>query len=518
MEFISVFNDVLGPVMRGPSSSHTAGSYRIGRMARSLLGEKPVAVRLTFDPTGPYARTYREQGADLGFATGFLEWPMTDERFPRALESAARAGINLEFEVSPLEKASHPNTVRIRMKGLSGQELNLEAQSVGGGLVLINRLEDWEVSLTGKTFDILVETAKGNEEAVERILAQVKDARTPLVRKIQNHSSLVHLQSSSPWKDTMLDELRHFAGVRRVWSLLPVFFVQRGEALFSDVSDMLAVAESLDNSLGRAALRYEATLLELSEVEAMAEMLKRWEVMRKAVHQGLRGEDLNLKLLEPSAGQVFSAVLEGKVAVGGIHARAAARAIAALHVASSGGIVCAAPTGASSGVIPGVLVTLAEEKGLSQEKIIMALFAASAIGLVIARRATFAAEMAGCQVEIGAAGAMAAAAVVDAVGGAARQACDAAAISLQNSLGSACDLVQGICEIPCHTRTAAAAAEALICADLILGGYKNPIPLEETVDAIFSVGQMLPPELRCTSLGGIAMAPSAQKLRRGKLV
>jgi len=518
MEFISVFNDVLGPVMRGPSSSHTAGSYRIGRMARSMLGEKPLVVRLTFDPTGSYARTYREQGADLGFAAAFLDWPMTDERFPQALESAARAGISLEFEVSPIKSASHPNTVRIWMKGESGLELNLEAQSVGGGLVLITRVEDWKVSLAGKSFDLLVETTRRNEDAVEKILDEGKKGKAQLVRQGQGDLSLILGQSHSPWADATLDELRRLPGVRRIWSLPPVFFVQRGEALFSDVTDMLAVAESLDNSLGRAAIRYESTLLGLSEEEAIAEMLKRWEIMVAAVDQGLRGESLSMKLLEPSAGQVFSAVSEGKVAVGGIHALAAARAMAALHVASSGGVVCAAPTGASSGVVPGVLVTLAEEKSLEREKVIRALFASSAIGLVIARRATFAAEMAGCQVEIGAAGAMAAAAVVDAAGGTARQACDAAAVSLQNTLGSACDLVQGICEIPCHTRTAVAAASAFICADLILGGYRNPIPLDETVDAVFSAGRMLPIELRCTSRGGIAMAPSALNLPRFKPV
>jgi L-serine dehydratase len=187
--------------------------------------------------------------------------------------------------------------------------------------------------------------------------------------------------------------------------------------------------------------------------------------------------------------------------------------MAVLHVSNSGGVVCAAPTGASSGVIPGVVATLAETKKLSSDEIGLALFAASAVGLVISRRATFAAEVAGCQVEIGAAGAMAAAAAVEAMGGSAEMALDAAAISLQNSMGSVCDLVQGLCEIPCHTRNAVAATSALVCADLVLGGYVNPIPLDDTVDAVFAVGKMLPRELRCTSLGGLAVTSSAQALR-----
>ena len=128
-------------------------------------------------------------------------------------------------------------------------------------------------------------------------------------------------------------------------------------------------------------------------------------------------------------------------------------------------------------------------------------------------RATFAAEVAGCQVEIGAAGAMAAAAVVEAMGGTATQACHAAAIAFQNTMGSVCDLVQGMVEIPCHTRNAVAAANAFLCADIVLGGYLNPVPLDETIDAVYAVGLMLPSELRCTAKGGLAIAPSASSMK-----
>jgi L-serine dehydratase len=219
-----------------------------------------------------------------------------------------------------------------------------------------------------------------------------------------------------------------------------------------------------------------------------------------------------MKLLKPTAGRIFRAEAEKALPAGGFHTKAAARAMAALHVSNSGGIVCAAPTGGSAGVLPGVMVTLAEEGRLDPEETALALLAAGAIGLVVARRATFAAEVAGCQVEIGVAGAMAAAAVVEAAGGSAAQAADAAAVALQNTMGSVCDLVQGLCEIPCHTRNAVAASSAFVCADLVLGGYVNPVPLDETVDASFASGRMLPPELRCTAKGGLAMAPSAQKI------
>jgi L-serine dehydratase len=144
----------------------------------------------------------------------------------------------------------------------------------------------------------------------------------------------------------------------------------------------------------------------------------------------------------------------------------------------------------------------------------LALLAAGAVGSIVASRATFAAEIAGCQVEIGSAGAMAAAAVVEIAGGSPKQAADAAAIALQNTMGSVCDPVQGTCEVPCHTRNAVAASNAFVCADLVLGGYENPVPLDESIDASFSVGKSLPRELRCTAAGGLAITPSAQSMNR----
>jgi L-serine dehydratase len=188
--------------------------------------------------------------------------------------------------------------------------------------------------------------------------------------------------------------------------------------------------------------------------------------------------------------------------------------MAVMHVNGGMGVVCAAPTAGSAGAIPGIVVSMVEEWDLGRRDAAMALLAAAAVGVVIGARATFAAEVAGCQVEIGAAGAMAAAAVVEAAGGGPKQAADAAAIALQNSMGSICDMVQGVVEIPCHTRNAAAASGAFICADLVLGGYQNPIPLDETVDAVYASGRMLPRALKCTALGGLADTPSARSLPR----
>ena len=140
MEFVSIFNDVLGPVMHGPSSSHTAASYRIGRMARSLLGDEPSSVTFIFDPEGSYAKVYRQQGADLAFAAGLMRWQITDDRFHQALEIASGQGLEVKFKVESLDMADHPNTVLIQMTSRKGKKLSAVAKSIGGGGVIFTRI------------------------------------------------------------------------------------------------------------------------------------------------------------------------------------------------------------------------------------------------------------------------------------------------------------------------------------------------------------------------------------------
>ena len=514
MKAISIFNDVLGPVMRGPSSSHTAGPFHIGKLARALLGEEPAHVTIVFDPGGSFAEVYQEQGSALGFAAGLMGWTITDERFPQAVSQAAAQGLDIQFVIERLPFADHPNTVEIRMISRTGQHLRIVAQSIGGGAVVVTQIEDWPARLTGDAHQVLAAMDALIEPAVRELLTQDGQAPGEPQRHTRDDQVFLHIQRQSPLDAHTLARVRGLPGVHSLWMAPPVFLVQRGQPLFASAAEMVALAEKRGRSLGQIALAYESALLGLAERDILDEMKRRQEVMQAAVHRGL-GENLApMRLLEPSARRVMQAEADGRVAIGGIHTRAAARAMAVMHVNGGAGVVCAAPTAGSAGVIPAVVVTLAEEKRLGPDGAALALLAASAVGLVVAERATFAAEVAGCQVEIGASGAMAAAAVVEAAGGSARQAADAAAIAFQNTMGSVCDPVQGIVEIPCHTRNAAAAAGAFVCADLILGGYINPIPLDETIDAVYAVGRLLPRELKCTARGGLALAPSARALPR----
>jgi L-serine dehydratase len=513
MKAASIFNHVIGPVMRGPSSSHTAGAFHIGAIARSLLGGAPARADITFDPDGSYGKCYQRQGADLAFAAGLMGWSITDDRFADALKAAAASGLDVTFAIRRLERADHPNAVDIHLAAADGRELMARAHSIGGGAVEFVRLGDWPVHLTGDAYEVAVEVEPGAQAQALEMLSRDGAAMGEAARVGRQGVTLFCVRRRKPLPQDVRRQIAALVGVRRLWASDPVFFVQRGAPLWASAQEMVFLAHDRDLSLGRAALEYEAALLGLPKSQILTEAMRRLDVMSRAVERGLDPALAGMQLLAPSAGKVYAAEAEGRLAVGGLHTRAAARALAAMHVNSAMGVVCAAPTGGSAGVIPAVLVTLAEEKGLDREKAALALLAAGAVGVVVANRATFAAEVAGCQVEIGAAGAMAAAAVVDAAGGSAAQAADAAAIAFQNTMGSVCDLVQGIVEIPCHTRNAVAASSAFVCADLVLGGYANPVPLDETLDAVYAVGKMLPDELRCTALGGLAATPSARAMR-----
>ena len=512
MKHVSILNDVLGPVMRGPSSSHTAAPFFIGTIALALLGEEPASVTFAFDPKGSFAQVFRQQGSDLGFTAGLMGLAITDESFTQALDLAAEKGIEIKFSIEPLPEADHPNTVEIRMLSRSGRRCYASAQSIGGGALQFTRLDGWPVLLTGNAHELLIETKAAAESALLEYFTRGAEALGAPGRQVRANLVLLHFKLRSALEPETESKLRGLPGVSGLWSAPPVFFPLRGEPLFASAEEMLALASSRSRSLGQMALAYEAHLLGLPEQRVMAEIFRRFAIMRASVHRGL-GESLPpMKLLHPPASSIFRAEAEGRLAVGGIHTRAGARAMAVMHINSGGGVVCAAPTAGSAGVIPGILVSLVEDKGLRVQEAALALCAASAIGMIVANRATFAAEMAGCQVEIAAAGAMASAAVVEAAGGTACQAVDAAAISFQNTMGLVCDPVQGAVEIPCHTRNAVAASSAFVCADLILGGYANAIPLDETIDAVYAVGQMLPAELKCTALGGLSLAPSALKM------
>lgn len=279
---------------------------------------------------------------------------------------------------------------------------------------------------------------------------------------------------------------------------------------FTNATQLLALCADHDCTMGEIMVRRELESQETTQLEIDTKMERAYEIMREAV-------ELSLREVQPSMGGIIGGeairltalAKADKNLCGTVVSKAATYAMGTLEVNASMGLIVAAPTAGSSGVLPGVLLALEEEHKFSHQQMLDALYTASAIGYLIARNATIAGAEGGCQAEVGAASAMAAGAATQLMGGTGQQAALAAASAIINLLGLVCDPIRGLVEAPCQGRNAMGAVNALLCAELALADAVPRLPLDEVIAAMYAVGRSLPSELRETALGGIAACPSA---------
>ena len=281
---------------------------------------------------------------------------------------------------------------------------------------------------------------------------------------------------------------------------------------WSSLAEMAACAKEQGISLGRLVFLKEVRDMESQESTVFERMGKNWQVMKKAVEEGLNNPRKSRGGMIGGDGHKLAVFLKKGSTLSGDILQAVSRSLAVAELNASMGKIVAAPTAGSCGIIPGVLTMLQEKLELSDEAIIYALFAASGIGLVIAQRASLSGAQGGCQAECGSAAAMAAAAAVELAGGTPFQVLDAVAISLKNNLGLVCDPVAGLVEVPCAKRNALGAANALVAADMALAGIRSVIPADEVIGAMGEIGRAMPETLRETAQGGLAKTPTGAKL------
>ena len=274
---------------------------------------------------------------------------------------------------------------------------------------------------------------------------------------------------------------------------------------FTSGAELVQKCKDLNMTIGQICIAREVELTGLSETEIREKMAVSLDIMKKATERAVT-EDIKSVggLIGGEAKKLDKHRNSQRTVCGGLMNKALAAAMGTMEVNASMGLIVAAPTAGSCGILPGAIVTIGKEYGFSDDEMIDALFAASAIGAIITRNATVAGAEGGCQAETGAAAAMAAAGVVEMMGGSPEQAVHAASHCLQNVMGLVCDPIAGLVEVPCQGRNAIGVANALISAELCLAGILNIIPFDETVAAMYKVGKTLPMELRETALGGVA--------------
>lgn len=263
------------------------------------------------------------------------------------------------------------------------------------------------------------------------------------------------------------------------------------------------------------AIREEALRSETSREEVVEKMRRTLHVMMDSSTIAQEQEVKSISgLIGGDAYKIRSYADRGNTLTGSFINRAMARALSSSEVNAAMGRIVACPTAGSCGILPAVILSAGEELHKTEDELVNALFTAAGVGIIIARNATLAGAEGGCQAECGSAAAMASAAVVEMMGGTPEQALNAAAIVIKNVLGLVCDPVAGLVEVPCAKRNVAGTVSALTTADLVMSGVASKIPFDEVVEAMYRVGRQMPAELRETALGGVAITPTALRLKK----
>lgn len=206
--------DLIGPVMIGPSSSHTAGAARIGLTARMLLGENIVHAQIGLH--GSFAKTYRGHGTDRAIVGGLLGMHVDDERLRDSLDYARDAGMAIHFQQISI-RGAHPNTVRLTVTGVSGRMLTVEAASVGGGNIQVQRIDGLGVNFTGKENTLIIRhmDITGTIAAVTGALAsyQVNIANMQAYRREQGGDAMIVMELDGIPDQGALEEINQLPGV-----------------------------------------------------------------------------------------------------------------------------------------------------------------------------------------------------------------------------------------------------------------------------------------------------------------
>ena len=521
--------DVIGPIMVGPSSSHTAGALRIAYMARRLCLAEPKTVE--FRLLGSFAHTLTGHGTDKALVAGMLGLATDDLRIRDSFDLAREAGLAFSFVTLPDAEYDHPNTIDVRIVDAAGNAMDVRGESIGGGAAVIRKIDDIDVRITGESASIVVR--QRDEKGVLAHIAQsisdegVNIATTRMYRERKGDTAYTVLETDqavgAEAKAAIEDhpaiyDVRIIPGdaradVERVAVPDVAAALQRfAELDFGNGAALLAYCEEHGATLSEAFLAREAALAaSLGYADGAAAYLREaLAVMRCAARRPIDealpsmggligGEARKLADLHERGGELCDDQLSCAIAY----------AMAVLETNASMGRIVAAPTAGSAGVLPGVLLALQRTRGYGDDDLAHGLAAAAAIGYLITRNATVSGAEGGCQAEVGSAAAMAAAASVELMGGTPAQCFAAASNALTNMMGLVCDPIAGLVEEPCQKRNAAGAAVALVSAQIALAGIGNLVDFDQTVEAMRKEGRSLPFELRESALGGIAAAPTA---------
>jgi len=513
----SIFNDVIGPVMRGPSSSHVAGASRIADIVRQSLNNHVKKVVVDFDINGSLAESHYGHGTDMGFVSGILGMPVTDPDVSKYATLARNAGIDIEFRILDYG-AVHPNNYRISAKSDDGHFHEWEAVSIGGGMIGMQKFDGFEIKMAGDFYEILI-TADCSEKSADDIMKIIRsyvDNFDFVLIDTKKQLILFELKfAEKPHRDEIkpLENEDFIINVVYIEPILPIHSRAECKVPFLTSDELTELSKTDRRELWEFALLYESCRGNISEEEVFQKMSDLVAIMENTIEEGLLGTQYKDRILGYQSYKIDEGSRKKKLIPCDLLNTVIKYITAIMEVKSSMGVIVAAPTAGSCGCLPGTLIGVGRSIGASREEITKGMLAAGLIGIFIAESATFAAEVAGCQVECGAGSAMAAAGIVQMAGGTVEECINAASIAIQNVTGLACDPVANRVEVPCLGKNIMGGSNAISSANMALAGYDNVIPLDQTIKAMYDIGLKLPLELRCT-FGGLGKTEASLQIRK----
>lgn len=499
--------DIVGPIMHGPSSNHTGGAVRLGYYYREIMGSLPENITFLFHPS--LLKFYKGHRTHLALMAGCLG--MREDHPDVNNSDKIMDEKNIKIKYSPTEEKDPDRNLMEIVATTEGICWDIHGISVGGGNILIDKINGIETDITGNSYVYLYILEKCIDLNKVKEIFPVEDINGGEIPE----GYLLYFSSVEQLNGSLPEELTGRVLLKRTLEPLSPFSEKIDRApILKTFRELSQLCENED--ISEVAINYEKDRSKTSREQILNYAKKIVLVERDAIDHGLQG-DLNL-----IGGFVNSSDAEtmqkwsnsGNTIVGAEFVKAAAKALAVSEVNACGGMITAVPTCGSSGTLPAILFTAAESKKKGPEDLAKAFLVAALLGTIVANKSTLSGSVGGCQVEIGVGAAMGAGAAAWLSGGGYTQIENAFSLTLKNILGWTCDPPVGPVEIPCIKRNAIGTAIGLMGAELGLAGIKSAILADQVVDALVDTANRLPYELRCSGIGGLASVEIAKELQK----
>ena len=378
MSLPSIFNDVIGPVMRGPSSSHTAASWRIGQLCLDLLGQPLEKALVEFDKDGQWHTNYRDQGTTLGIEGGLLDLGISDERIKDTEGYAVEKGIAITYQISSFP-TTHVNSMRVTATGVSKKEVQIVAVSLGGGTFEIRIINGFDAVIDGKNYELICFSKSNGLDNIP----QANSDKIEFRFQENEAGTILHFKSSNPFPEELVNELNANSEIESgavVKPVMPIIAGNETPVPFSSIASLIEYAEENDQTLGHIGLLYEKCISGLSDEELIKKMEELYKIIDGAIDIGLKGTYYSDRILQQQSHLIEEKVSKGKIKDSIVN-RIIEYVSALMESKSALEVIVAVPTAGSCGTTGGAIRAVAEQYDSTHEEIISAYFAAGIVGV-----------------------------------------------------------------------------------------------------------------------------------------